>query len=1038
MKAVKLIHHLGLLLFLLGVGLSGLALTAIGQEKSDAIAIRVVANPERLSISEWYAREQIGGSPQSIMVDGYEAIRNNRTVYVAAANISNPGIFQNAPSGLVYSNIYIITYSQGAGSITEDIFGKILSKWRFNTNLIGDYGFCFKDQYNNFTDDPYLNKSCTSDDSCGEFKCQDGKCRPKFSCRLDSDCALETYCSSPQAKIIRDLNRYQAIVSLKKSLTDYMKLNGRYPVLASGTYLPGVAMSVWPSWSTTFTSAIGAGSIVDPINKLGVCDGFDTSTCWSVEKKLFYASSTASSLVLPANSRAIVYRSTATNGASYQLCTGMETALTVVENASNIPLSQYNCATNAYSGGTNLSPVFTANNLVGQTGKEFKGYISASDPEGDSLRFFFVDQPTYSSAWARSLVIKDTSNPNQKMIYSPLAPVPGSYNIKLLVRDNFNNDSGVVSFTIKINSAPTNVIAESVDYDLNPAQPLNYNVYFEAADLSSVELSFSQTLTLIKQALAAGAAVDPYDLSCASPNSAGPWTWNIATDLGVSKTINNCMSASLQQEAQSKYRLNISGIVKGYNQPSTAYFNYSLKLNKAAGAGSATVARAKIKVNHSLPILDLRCSRQAVLNKYYECQVINSNNVPVKTYSLGTTAPDGLSISSSTGMVSGVPRNVGDFKIDIKANNYYNGTSSIAYDLKIGSECGNLMVKYDGGPWNSDGSVKNQGGYYRTILIGDQCWLRDNLNVKTWAREDDSTLTCPAGTTGVGKKIGDLINNPIIVDGTSEAAPIGTPAGPTSRIKSFFSNLFNVALAQFDAFTPSKTSSLSLGKCYAGLENFCYAEGRLYTFEEATAASAASTITSNVKGICPAGFHVPSDIETKTLEGALSVPSGELNSTGFRGINTSAFHKFKLDGDSGFDALLTGAYVSTTSTTTLQMTYHNQTHFWSSSFISDKIVTRYLLDGNDGIGRQAIFAPNKEYAPLRCIMDKPCASNCAANEECNFNGQCVAKCIPNCSGKTCGNNGCGGSCGMCGVTDNCLSGNCVANPELVNDVCSGH
>ncbi|MCF7820454.1 MAG: fibrobacter succinogenes major paralogous domain-containing protein [Candidatus Pacebacteria bacterium] len=37
-------------------------------------------------------------------------------------------------------------------------------------------------------------------------------------------------------------------------------------------------------------------------------------------------------------------------------------------------------------------------------------------------------------------------------------------------------------------------------------------------------------------------------------------------------------------------------------------------------------------------------------------------------------------------------------------------------------------IQYDGGPWNQNLTVKNGGGYYRSKLIGDQCWFIDNLN----------------------------------------------------------------------------------------------------------------------------------------------------------------------------------------------------------------------------------------------------------------------------------------------------------------------
>ncbi|HPU94811.1 MAG TPA: hypothetical protein PK398_01395 [Candidatus Gracilibacteria bacterium] len=43
---------------------------------------------------------------------------------------------------------------------------------------------------------------------------------------------------------------------------------------------------------------------------------------------------------------------------------------------------------------------------------------------------------------------------------------------------------------------------------------------------------------------------------------------------------------------------------------------------------------------------------------------------------------------------------------------------------------------------------------------------------------------------------------------------------------------------------------------------------------------------------------------------------------------------------------------------------------------------------------------------------------------------CESVCVPSCSGKVCGDNGCGGSCGFCGTGLTCnASGRCVVSPS---------
>lgn len=57
--------------------------------------------------------------------------------------------------------------------------------------------------------------------------------------------------------------------------------------------------------------------------------------------------------------------------------------------------------------------------------------------------------------------------------------------------------------------------------------------------------------------------------------------------------------------------------------------------------------------------------------------------------------------------------------------------------------------------------------------------------------------------------------------------------------------------------------------------------------------------------------------------------------------------------------------------------------------------------------------------------------------------RCARTCTPNCSGSICGDDGCGGSCGLCtGPQDQCVAGQCICQPncdgkECGDDGCSG-
>ena len=94
--------------------------TALGTSP-DAIAIRVMPNSDHFSPLVWYGKNiKLKGSPQNLLVDGYEAIRDGRTVYVNAANI-------DLTDNSFYTNIYLLSFNQDVEQATEDIFGQLLA-----------------------------------------------------------------------------------------------------------------------------------------------------------------------------------------------------------------------------------------------------------------------------------------------------------------------------------------------------------------------------------------------------------------------------------------------------------------------------------------------------------------------------------------------------------------------------------------------------------------------------------------------------------------------------------------------------------------------------------------------------------------------------------------------------------------------------------------------------------------------------------------------------------------------------------------------
>ncbi len=236
--------------------------SSLAATSSDAIAVRVLPNNNHYSAARWYKEQNLHGSPQAMFVDGYEAVRDGRTVYVAATNVIDTDNNNTvSKSDVLYTNIYLISYNQESEKSTLDILGQLLSHWKFNIN-ISKPGIC----------------KATS-----------------VACSSNSDCATTDYCVSSKAAVIRDVKRLADLADLNTTLTTYKNNNGGLcPKLSSGSYLPGKSVSTWASWRTTLSAELGVTLPIDPINKLGLCSlnptenkNYNQTTCWDETRKKF-------------------------------------------------------------------------------------------------------------------------------------------------------------------------------------------------------------------------------------------------------------------------------------------------------------------------------------------------------------------------------------------------------------------------------------------------------------------------------------------------------------------------------------------------------------------------------------------------------------------------------------------------------------------------------------------------------------------------------------------------------------------------------
>ena len=208
---------------------------------------------------------------------------------------------------------------------------------------------------------------------------------------------------------------------------------------------------------------------------------------------------------------------------------------------------------------------------------------------------------------------------------------------------------------------------------------------------------------------------------------------------------------------------------------------------------------------------------------------------------------------------------------------------------------------YDGSTWqktyNNDGTpsdpITNYGGRtYQTVIIGDQIWMAENLN------------------------IGGMIS------GSSDQTD-------------------NTLMERY---------------CYNNDTNNCNIYGGLYQWNEMMQ----YVYTEGTQGICPPGWHIPTDAEWKTLEMHLGMTPAEADAIYWRGTHNEG-GKLKETGTTHWDSPNTGATNSSGFTALpggyceidgsfYYLGYHG--YWWSSSELSGTIAwDRYLYYDNGQVYR---------------------------------------------------------------------------------------
>jgi hypothetical protein len=416
-----------LLFLMIGISLASFVFyqkqVSAQNEGKDVLAIRVVANPEHLSALRWYKSKEFTGSPQSLKVDGYDAIRDGRTVYVNAANIG--------ADNRLYTNIYVISYNQEAAGSTLDIFSRILKSWKFNLNVDSN-GTCFQNV--------------------------------ETVCSIDSDCAVGDYCLSDKAQVVRDVKRLADMSEIRNALEIYKNENGRYHTLQAGTYIPNKTVSVWPSWSGVFSRDLKLAMPKDPLNKIGSCgDKYNPITCWDENSREFDGKIPDG---LPSGSRVYAY-SSAPDGSYYNLCAGMESSY-------GRALRQFACAGASSPASASSFSISGISMPAVFSGNPFTGYVEVKAPNPGNLTWTLTPISDFSS-WSAAPVLSATPNLNQKAITAQKAGNPGTYNMRLRITDGINTINQDLTITVRNSASPT--VVKMPDFTITVGNSASFVIY---------------------------------------------------------------------------------------------------------------------------------------------------------------------------------------------------------------------------------------------------------------------------------------------------------------------------------------------------------------------------------------------------------------------------------------------------------------------------------------------------------------------------------------------------------------------------------
>jgi hypothetical protein len=460
--------------------------------------------------------------------------------------------------------------------------------------------------------------------------------------------------------------------------------------LISGT--PTVSGTYSVSLSATNSGGIGTAPLSLTINPAGSVPTITSST-------------SASDMI----NTAFGYQITATNTPTSFGATGLPSGLGV------------NTSTGMISGTPAVSGAFSVSlSATNSTGTGTASLSLTINPAKPAITSSLAGTGTVNTAWSYQITASNsptsfnaTSLPAGLSVntgtglISGTPTAAGSFSVSLSAANAGGTGTATLSLTVNSNSG-----VPSITSSLTASGALNVAFSYQITATNSPTSYYANSFFLpgglsinTSTGLISGTptTAGTYIVGLSATNASGTGTASLTLTIGAggsAPVITSATTASATVNAVFKYQIiatntptsygatglptglsvsSSTGLVSG-TPSASGTFAVSLSAKNATGTGTATL-NLTVNAVVSAPVITSATNAAGTVNKAFSYQ-ITANNSPT---SYGATGlPAGLSVNSSTGLISGTPVSSGTFNVGLSATNNA-GTGTATLSLTIGS-----------------------------------------------------------------------------------------------------------------------------------------------------------------------------------------------------------------------------------------------------------------------------------------------------------------------------------------------------------------